>query len=417
MTVKNPERTKKDAFDILDGKVKIFRTASKVWQMQLWIKEEQKYVRESLFTEDKESAINKAEERFIYFRSRVQKNEKIFSITANQLRDLFLEHIEEQVKNRQLSKGRQSNIKVFTKHYLDFVGKTAKIQNIDPKKFREYLAFRRQSKSDILSTVVINESITIKQMYRYAVSEGLIPQTYILDFGTMKKHHGEAVRDSFSPTEYDQLIAVSRNWYKKKDGSSEEEKYYRRLLNDFILIMANGGFRTGECRLLKWKDISKISPAKMNGETYAEVIVRAENTKVRKARTIEMRRGDVFQRIKTYSKHTEINDYVFSRFDKNDVFDKTRLYDFYNDLMKEVVAKHENFDTNKTLYSLRHLFITMRIMAGLNVYDIAKITGTSLTQITKHYDAATSLFTSQKMNKNALRFDKHGNVVMEAVME
>ena len=44
---KNPERSKKDAFDILDGRIKIYRTASKVWQMQTWIKEEQKYVRES----------------------------------------------------------------------------------------------------------------------------------------------------------------------------------------------------------------------------------------------------------------------------------------------------------------------------------------------------------------------------------
>lgn len=36
---KNPERSKKDAFDILDERIKIYRTASKVWQMQTWIKE------------------------------------------------------------------------------------------------------------------------------------------------------------------------------------------------------------------------------------------------------------------------------------------------------------------------------------------------------------------------------------------
>jgi hypothetical protein len=40
----NPERSKKDAFDILDKRVKIYRTACKIWQMQMWIKEEQKYV-------------------------------------------------------------------------------------------------------------------------------------------------------------------------------------------------------------------------------------------------------------------------------------------------------------------------------------------------------------------------------------
>ena len=35
-------RSKKDAFSILDNQVKIFRTNSKIYQFQLWIKEEQK---------------------------------------------------------------------------------------------------------------------------------------------------------------------------------------------------------------------------------------------------------------------------------------------------------------------------------------------------------------------------------------
>ena len=59
-------RSKKDAFSILDNQVKIFRTNSNIYQFQLWIKEEQKYVRLSLHTEDKEIAITKATERFIY---------------------------------------------------------------------------------------------------------------------------------------------------------------------------------------------------------------------------------------------------------------------------------------------------------------------------------------------------------------
>ncbi len=43
----NPERTKKDAFDILDKRVKIYRTASKVWQMQMGIRQEGKYFKKS----------------------------------------------------------------------------------------------------------------------------------------------------------------------------------------------------------------------------------------------------------------------------------------------------------------------------------------------------------------------------------
>jgi integrase len=405
-------RGKKDVFEILDGQVKIYRTNSKVWQYQLWIKEEQKYVRESLQTDDKESAVNKATERFIYYRSRILKNEKVFSITSSELRDDFLIYIQNQVDNQQLSKGRQSNIKTFTKHYLKFVNEKSKIQNIPPKFFRDYLTFRRTSKSDILVSVVINESVTIKQMYRFGVDKGHINSDYCPDFGVMKKPQDEGIRDSFTIDEYGMLINISKNWYKDKSISdNEEEKYYRRLCNDFILVMANGGFRTQEVRLLKWKDIKKISETDKG--VYAEVVVRAENTKIRKSRTLEMRRGDVFQRIKSYSNYTEKDDFVFSTYDKNEVISKRRLYTVFNQLRELVSTIHSDFDNTKSLYSLRHFWITIRILAGLNVYDIAKISGTSLVQIQKHYDAATSLITSKKMNKNSLRFDEHGDVVID----
>jgi integrase len=414
-TVKTPTlKSKKEKLYILDDRVQLFRNTSAVWQMQMWIREEGKYVRESLRTDDLVEAKHKAEERFIFYRAKIINDEKIFSITAEELREKFLKHIDEQVKLKQLSPGRASNIKTYTKHYLDFVGRTTKIQNIDRKKFREYLSFRRGKKVDILATVVVNESITIKQMYRFAVAEGLIDQLYVPDFGTIKVKQDEAVRESYTTKEYTDLTNVSRSWHKAKDVTNEEQRYYRRLINDFIVVMANSGFRTQEARLLKWKDVRRITKMS-NDEVYAEVVIRAENSKVRKSRTVEIRRGDVFERIKTYSKHTEPDDFVFSRLEeeKNEVLDKTRLYDVFAELVTKVKEKSPDFDDTKTLYCLRHLFITIRIMAGINVYDIAKICGTSLVQIQKHYDAASSLLTSQTMNKNQIRFDSHGNVVLE----
>ena len=146
------------------------------------------------------------------------------------------------------------------------------IQNIDPKLFRTYLAFRRKSKSDILVTVVINESIVIKQMYQFAIDQGMLKADYKIDFGVMKKQQDEAVRDSYTVEEYKMLIGVSKQWSKDK-ALNTDERYYRQLANDFILIMANGGFRTQEARLLKWKDIKKITTA--DKDTFAEVVDRA----------------------------------------------------------------------------------------------------------------------------------------------
>ena len=98
--------------------------------------------------------------------------------------------------NLQLSVGRQGAIKTFTKHYLRFVTPAVKIQNIDPKLFRHYLSFRRKSRPDILVTVVINESIVIKQIYQFAIDQGMLKADYPIDFGVMKKQSDEAIRDS-----------------------------------------------------------------------------------------------------------------------------------------------------------------------------------------------------------------------------
>lgn len=408
---------------MFEGRIRVFKTASQIWQMQIWIPEEQKYVRESLKTADKEVAAKKAEERYIDLRAKVQHGQRVFSIRASEMRLKYLDHIKELVKNDQISEGRANNIKTYTKHYLDFVGDTSQIENIPEKKFRDYLSYRRQRKSDIQATVVANESITIKQMHRWAQSEGLLRKSYECDFGTIKKPREESVRESYTTEEFNQLTAISKSWYKKKDAKDEEDRYYRRLVHDFIVIMSNGGFRTQEARLLKWKDVKRIY--RTDGEDYAEIEIRAENTKVRKSRSFEMRRGDVFKRIKSYSKYTESDDFVFAVFEKKvdkktgrvvakkEGMDKTHLYDYFGALVKVVGEKYKFFDTEKTLYCLRHFWITIRILAGMNVYDIAKISGTSLTQIQKHYDAASSLVTSQKMNKNRIRFDKHGMVILE----
>lgn len=404
-------KSKKDVFDILDNQVKIYRTNSQVFQFQMWIREEQKYVRKSLHTTDRQHAIEKATEEFVKYRSRVQNDEKIFSITAFELRELFLKHIHEQVRLNQLSIGRETNIKTFTKHYLEFVGKNTRIQNIPTKQFREYLSHRRSKKSDILSSVVINESITIKQMYKFAVDENLVDRNYKPDFGVIKKPRKESVRDGYSMKEYLTLTSYSKNWYKNKDAINEEDVYYRRLLNDFIVVMSNSGFRTQECRLLKWKDIRQVRT--VGEETYAEVRIREANTKVREERTIEMRRGDVFKRIKEYSNYTEQDDYVFSKFNKKEVWEKTKLYRYFNQLIKMIKSKDINFDETKTLYSLRHLFITIRIEAGKSVWDIAKITGTSINQISSHYDGVSTLTASRNMNVESIKFDKNGFVIME----
>ena len=179
--------------DIYDGKVRIFRTthSGDVYQMRMYIQEEQKYVRKSLKTRDKQLALTIAENEYIRYRAKILSGEKIFSISAEELRTRYLESVEELVTAGQISEGRGRNIKTYTKHWMEFVGKATRIQSIDKKFFQGYRAYRQKKVKDITMTAVVNETITIKQMYRWTVNEGLMPGTYVPDFGKINVQCGQ----------------------------------------------------------------------------------------------------------------------------------------------------------------------------------------------------------------------------------
>ena len=402
-----------DVMDIFDGLVRIFRTTNSgdVWQMRMYVAEEQRYIRKSLKTRDKEIAIGIAQKEFIFYQAKILNGQKIFSITANELRNRYLESVDELVTSGQLSKGRESNIKTFTKHFVDFVGKNSKIQNIDRRHFQGYRAFRQTKKKDITMTVVVNESITIKQMYRWAQNEGLMPQNYQLDFGKITVQKNEVRRKGYSIEEYNQIVKVAASWYMtvpKLHPKKDEEIYYRKSIRDFIVLMGNFGFRTGELLSLKYQNVS------IHDDGTATVSILPENTKVRQAREVRGRRGDIFKRRKEYSKYCELSNYVFSYFDEDRMMSKDLLYGYYSDLIKEVKKKHKDFDDTKSLYSLRHFWITLHLLAGkIDVYKIARYAGTSLVQIQNHYDNVKDAQVSDQILAYDIRFDKNNEIVLE----
>jgi hypothetical protein len=67
-------KSKKDPFDLFDGRIKVYRTTSQVWQMQMWISEEQKYVR--IIKDDRQRSSNSESRRQIRPLSRENQKER-----------------------------------------------------------------------------------------------------------------------------------------------------------------------------------------------------------------------------------------------------------------------------------------------------------------------------------------------------
>jgi len=401
----------RDEQDLFDGRIRIYRTthSGDVWQFQMWIGEEKKYIRKSLRTRDKETAINRAEDLFIEARTKQRSGEKLFSMTAKELRSKYLEYIKEEVDSGQLSSGRLSNVKTFTKHYLRFVGEDTKIQNINVEFFEGYRAFRQSELATITMTVIQNESITVKQMYKWAVKKKFISANYVPDYGKIRVKKNEVKRRGYSVANYDKLIKYGKLWWKtvpRKAKDREEQIYYRRSIRDFILLMANFGFRTGELLQLKYKNVKVNDDATEKSAETATVKILADTSKVRKERTIQSRRGDIFARRKTYSKFHGDDSFVFSKFDKDEMMTTTTLYDYYKDLKTYVKSKEANYDDSLDLYSLRHFWITLQLIHGkVDIHRIARFAGTSYTQIVNHYDNMKDSEVSKELLKVNLQFD------------
>ena len=401
----------RDEQDLFDGRIRIYRTthSGNVWQFQMWISDEKKYIRKSLRTRDKEIAINLAEDLFIEARTKQRVGEKLFSMTAKELRSKYIDYIKERVEGGQLSEGRFTNIKTFTKHYLRFVGENSKIQNISEDYFEGYRAFRQSEIAKITMTVVQNESITVKQMYKWAVKKKYISANYVPDYGEIRVNKNEVKRKGYSVTNYDKIVKFAKGWWRKVPRNlkdRDEVIYYRRSVRDFILLMGNFGFRTGELLQLRYKNVKVNNDGTEKSAETATVRILAETTKVRKERTIQSRRGDIFIRRKTYSKFFNDDSFVFSKYNKDEMMTPTLLYDYYNELKKYVKSKDESFDESLDLYSLRHFWITLQLIHGqVDIHRIARFAGTSYTQIVNHYDNMKDSEVSKELLQVRLRFD------------
>ena len=398
--------------DVFDGKATIlrYRHCGDWWHFRMYVKGERRYIQESLHTKNFDEALTKAQDKFITEQARILAGEKIFSITAQELRERYLRHVKNRkVETGQLSEGRLTNITVHTRHYLDFVGTKSKIQNIDPKFFLDYLVFRRKEKKDILLSTVRNEQITIASMYKFAAKEGLISHSSMPEFETIKVPVDEGQREGLTINEMRKLRKVSEEWHKHVPPLAEkmeEQIYYRRLLHDFIMIQGHCGFRTGELRHLRWEDVE------VRDDRTATICIRAENTKVRKMRTVLTRHPEDFARIKSYARHLGRKDFVFSAYRENHQWPRLLLYQYFRELKDEVKRQYgEDFDASKSLYGLRHLFITKKLQLGHSPWEIARFTGTSIRQITATYDNVLDEQIGQKFIRRKAKWSQPGNPV------
>ena len=275
--------------------------------------------------------------------------------------------------------GRHSTIKTILNHLIKFVGNDTKVDSIENTTYRNYFDFRRKHHPKVQNITLKNERSQISHLYKWGIGEGFIGANRLPKW-TELKYSQPRTRQYLNRELYRKLYTHLNNW--TKGINHEQDLYYRQLVRDFILVLSNTGMRFGECHQLKWEYINVI-PSKLKYPNV-KIFIPSHITKTRRERTTLGMRGDIFKRIKSFSRDTLSHNFVFRKFESDELVSKKILYKYWEKIMMETGLCNE--PVPPTYYTLRHTFISYRLMYGnVNVFTLGKLVGTGIKYIQDHY--------------------------------
>ena len=201
----------------------------------------------------------------------------------------------------------------------------------------------------------------------------------------------------FSPEEYEALCEATRK--RAQEPKKRELRWKAEQLHDYVLFAGNTGLRPDEARRLQFRDVQVVDDERL-GETILEIEVRGKRgfgycismpdavSPFERLRS-RLRPG----RVGSASDPAEVSDDSDVRGDKWRTPEPTDLiFPKWQSGLFKTILEEENLRSDRdgrarTAYSLRHTYISMRLMEGANIYQIAKNCRTSVGMIEKYYAA------------------------------
>lgn len=238
----------------------------------------------------------------------------------------------------------------------------------------------RRGRSPARSTI-LSDLVVIRQVLKHEEGAGRL--AYVpglsLPYLTLKK---KGRRAWFSPEEYEQLYKATRQRVLNCPRRGWKSQY--EDLHDFVLLVANTGLRPDEALNLELRDVQ----VEEDYQTGAVILVIDVRGKVG-TRFCKSMPGAVqpFQRLKARrlaEVPTATDEESARQLLTTKLFRSFNRYAF-NKILDEEGLRFDRDGKRRTAYSLRHTYISMRLMDGAEIYPLAINCGTSVQMIEEHY--------------------------------
>ena len=190
----------------------------------------------------------------------------------------------------------------------------------------------------------------------------------------------------------------------------------------FILTIANSGIRSQELSKVKWTDVELWSDPD-TGKDFTIIHIRKDVSKVRKYRDVVCRdMRDTYNRLMKYKTlcieffgdDYDPDGFIFVNPRNTKISDNQvhRIQRFHQRLgIHKVERKHEGESVYvyNTATSYRSLFITLRLLEGINLYTLSKLVGSSPNMIAKVYDVSINKQYRSELTRNYTKHAGDGN--------
>ena len=198
-------------------------------------------------------------------------------------------------------------------------------------------------------TTLHHEIITLRHVLKTANRHGWLP--YLPDLSAPYKASGKiSHRAWFSPDEYKRLYEATR----ERAKNPKKERW-----------------RTDEAARIEFRDVAIVTD-EATGERILEIEVRGK----RGVGFCKSMPGAVLPFQRVVKRH--------SLGPKDAIFGKPQR-ELINTILDELDLKFDREGNRRTAYSLRHTYISMRLMEGADIYQVAKNCRTSVEMIEKYY--------------------------------
>jgi len=393
-------------------------TVSGRWYFRIYDSKSNKPVRVSLNTTDKIQALTKARMKYIEIRGKIERGERLKSITTPELLKLWEDKLRTEISDiphTGLTPKSFEQKCYFLKNWGNYIKERNlnkfSIDKIDPNKTRDFGTWLKlKPKSTALHTgksrsvEVINNNIgeIIRMYHQYAKRERYITANQIPEIDRLKAQKDQGYkRDIMDEEEYEKFWRwIQKNYITKKHNPlvDAKELEIRKIWKEFIFIMSNAGFRPKELLGIKINEITD-NPRwdKESRSTNVIMKVRKENSKTGRGRNcvapVRKRIERVLESYKKIGIKHEQDDYLFisHRWVVNGVrepYTRQTMYTRLKAVMEQSGLKDELAKKGKviSLYSFRHQYACWRLRYGdVPMHLLAKQMGTGYDKIMNTY--------------------------------